>query len=755
MTEQPKSSSPILSERIKLLIAPLWAVGFCFVFFSMLLPNNHFIRWQLFEKVPMLILNAIFPLQQKDVSYIGWSNLTQRFDILLVSAFMMVAAWALGSLLLRLIYPQGLLDRLERLLFSFAIGISAWSLVILLSGLMGILARPFFLGMMILSIFVALGQLSRKKEDEKKEVTTADQPETNPWLPRICLAVTGFFFLWMLLGALLPSTDFDVREYHLQGPKEFYQNGKITFLSHNVYTSFPFLTEMLTLWGMIVRGDWYWGALAGKAVLVCFAPLTALALFCAGRRWFSEPAGWLAAMIFMTTPWIHRISIIAYAEGGLTFFLFATLFAVMIALEKTKFVNLSQRKRQIFFAGLLAGSAMACKYPAALTVIIPMSAVVGIATWLSETETKQRLQATILSLAIMGAGVLIAIGPWLIKNSVETKNPLYPLVYSVFGSDQWNAEMDAKWKKAHSPSHHRLTGDRGMIFWMEDLAARSDWLSPLLYAFTPLAFLVMVRRRMIGLLWLYLLFLFFAWWGLTHRLDRFWVPMIPVVALLAGVGITWSKHISWKIIAGTCCAVAIFFNIGFNVSPLSGLNSFLYNYAELKQQTTSVPVALLNQIHQKKTIRVLSVGEAAVFEMEFPVYYNTVFDDSNLQLWTADPNSELSTKNLQMKSAVEIRATFKQKGITHIFVNWQEVLRNRVGYGYTDYITPKRFIQLQQMGIIGRPIEFLVPDNFIYRPLETFSDQEQKEITNWAPELISTDRQGEKRVITWQIFEIR
>ena len=35
-------------------------------------------------------------------------------------------------------------------------------------------------------------------------------------------------------------------------------------------------------------------------------------------------AGWLGAFIHLSTPWTYRISIIAYAEGGLSFYLAAT-----------------------------------------------------------------------------------------------------------------------------------------------------------------------------------------------------------------------------------------------------------------------------------------------------------------------------------------------------------------------------------------------------------------------------------------------
>ena len=95
----------------------------------------------------------------------------------------------------------------------------------------------------------------------------------------------------MLLGGVSPSTDFDVKEYHFEGPKEFFLAGRMQFLPHNVYTSFPFLTEMLTLLGMVLRNDWAGGALVGKSVLTAFVPLTGLAILAAGRRWFGPLGG--------------------------------------------------------------------------------------------------------------------------------------------------------------------------------------------------------------------------------------------------------------------------------------------------------------------------------------------------------------------------------------------------------------------------------------------------------------------------------
>ena len=76
------------------------------------------------------------------------------------------------------------------------------------------------------------------------------------------------------------------------------------FLPHNVYTSMPFGVEMLHLLGMEVLGDWWWGALAGQLVVAAFAPVSAALVAVTARRWASPRAAWVAAAVYLTTPWV-------------------------------------------------------------------------------------------------------------------------------------------------------------------------------------------------------------------------------------------------------------------------------------------------------------------------------------------------------------------------------------------------------------------------------------------------------------------
>jgi len=72
---------------------------------------------------------------------------------------------------------------------------------------------------------------------------------------------------------------------------------------------------MLTLLAMVLEGDWYRGALAGNCLLMFFGLLPLWRCLPPDGAGSVLPPEVLAAIVYLSTPWIYRISTIAYAEG--------------------------------------------------------------------------------------------------------------------------------------------------------------------------------------------------------------------------------------------------------------------------------------------------------------------------------------------------------------------------------------------------------------------------------------------------------
>ncbi len=752
-----------------------WVLLFFIAFLTIPLTNNQEIdRWYIVPEIPFLLLDLIDPLPEENPHPAGWAYFPQRIPLIGIAAIVLLGAWGLGQLVTRLIRIPLPPFTAERTVFASGLGISLVSLLTLGGGLLGILSQGLCYA--VLMITAITGVASAFQETKQKAGSLVSLKLSLPksitfdMLFRVgCCLLMSPFVMSMFLGSMLPSTDYDVLEYHFGGPKEYYQQGYIGFLPHNVYTSFPFLTEMLTLLSMTLKGDWFSGAQAGKLVLMSFAIFTALGIFTMARQWFGSAAGWIAATVFLTNPWTYRMSIIAYTEGALSFYLLASLLSLILTiavLQKWKANSIdaaddsAARTSRLpgelwswtLLTGLLAGSAMSTKYPGVLSVVIPLGlTLLGFSWVLLKEDRPLRWSATFKLGMLFAAGTLITVGPWLIKNLVETGNPVYPLLYSVFGGYDLTEALNAKWKNGHGM---RTIGLKEFKDSLLDVTMTSDWLSPLLFCLAPLAFLNQRHRRLMHWLWIYIGFLFFSWWLLTHRIDRFWVPMLPVVAVLAGIGATWSSKLLWR--TGVTAAVffAVLFNLCIITSGLGGNNAYLDDFTYARNFTgnlTAPEIEVLNKMQLDPNQVVLFVGEAKVFNANFPVIYNTVFDEDIFQQWTAQPNPELPDKELSMKPAREIEAKLKAEHIAYVYVNWAEILRYRIpgSYGYTDYVTPQRFQQLVKEGVLQPPL----PNKYSYLKFESMSENKRKEIEQWAPELI-VEREGELYFITAQIFPV-
>ena len=712
-------------------IAILWVVAFFIWFQSFGFPNNPGAkRWMLWASIPFDFLDIADPPIVPGAAPWSWLYLLQRVPFFLTAAGIWSGAWGLGSLSLRPFKCD--LDGCERFFFSTSLGFAVVSLVTLLVGLCGFMNR-WPLGLLLIAGFIGecLCQIRRRNLDRTAAESRIYSLTELPRWGWIAIGILIPFVWTQMLGAMSPQTDFDVVEYHLGGPKEWFQQGQITRLPHNVYTNFPFLTEMLILAGMILYGDWQWGALAGQAAIAGFAPLTAVGLFAAGRRWFSATAGAMSALIYLTSPWTYRISIIAYAEGGLACYLFAALFGALLFREKLVAVGTPNWRNVInltVITGMMAGSAMACKYTGLTSVVIPIGCL------LFGTSVRHvhhaRLKWMMIITFFFSVGVLASVGPWLLKNAIATGNPVYPLAYRIFGGLDRDETLDIRWRNGHAAKTYSGWDQRlfDTSVKLTDVAANNDWHSPLMFGLAPLSLLCWLRRRnqstvdslnspqqqaVIGLTWFYVVWQFANWFLFTHHIDRFYVPMFSAVSLLAGVGICWPRLVAsdvgqvqgltiWRWCAGTIVFASILYNAEV-MMYVGGFNAGRLDLNAAREIAISPRIKWLNQEFESgrlpQNTKVLCVGDAGMFHATYPYIYNTVFDRCWFEELCAKPESD----GYQLRNVQEIRSRFQQMGITHIDVNWSEIRRYREpgSYGYSEFIQPERFTDLQRLGLLG------------------------------------------------------
>jgi 4-amino-4-deoxy-L-arabinose transferase-like glycosyltransferase len=495
----------------------------------------------------------------------------------------------------------------------------------------------------------------------------------------------------LLATAVLPPTDFDVCEYHLQAPKEFFQAGRIGFLPHNVYANMPLGTEMLSLLAMSLTDDWWRGALIGKLLTASFALFAAIGLLAAGRRLFSTGAGVIAALVYLTTPWIFFTSAAGLIDAVLAFYLLAAVHALLLWKPSSGFGLPT-------LSGYLAGAAVATKYPGMLFVVLPLAAAVAVIGWCRSVTLgprwPARLRIAVRPLAVFLLAVLLGCGLWLAKNWALTGNPTYPLLYSVFGGKTWNAEKDARWNRVHRPhdfSAQAITADLKRLAW------QSPWQSPVL---VPLAFLNVlglamgvagrIGRRNVAILAGLLLYFLAAWWLLTHRIDRFWIPALPLAALLAGQGACWSTERLWRWPLAVIFVLAVAYSLLMALSGAMGDNRYFYRLAELRENPgRSDPWRqFFNQ--QAAKGRVLLIGEARVFDFEVPILYATCFDDLPLASLAAG------------QGPAQVHAELLERGISYAYVNWAEIERYRRpgNYGFSPLPQPALFHQLVTAGVL-------------------------------------------------------
>ena len=310
-----------------------------------------------------------------------------------------------------------------------------------------------------------------------------------------------------LFGATLPpgwlwsgeARGYDALEYHLEAPREYYEAGRIHFLPHNVYASFPQQAETLNLLLMHLSGSPLGGAIPAQLLHLAFGVLTVLAL----AAWAAP--GWpriLVTLVAGAVPWLAYLGCLAYVELAMLFF--AALAAGLVS--ESYRGDSAFRWQTALTAGLCAGLAGGCKY----TALAMVGAALAVA-WLLTMCAGLRVR--LLRVALFGVGALAAFSPWLIRNAAFTGNPVYPFAYKWLGGSNWSDAQAEQWDRGHRPQ-----GDKDCIAGRARLVVQELFETPLYgpALLLPIAAIALWPSRRQALLAIWLLLIIAIWALLTY-----------------------------------------------------------------------------------------------------------------------------------------------------------------------------------------------------------------------------------------------
>jgi len=687
---------------------------------------------------------------------IGFSD---RIPIMFGTCIWLGLSALIGFPLIRPVYSSVATwgSRVEQFSFAMLVGLGLLSSLILALGLIGGLKSSLLLCALIVALLLIVYGVSRLSSvaaaplvdsmpsiGSKKKSPLAIVPrkaKLEQILFGAIVALTCIASAILMLGSWLPPCEFDVLEYHLQAPKEFYQMGSIQFLPHNIYANMPLGIEMHSLAMMNLLGDadaWL-GGVIGKSITASISLVGAALLGAFIAQKFGGLFGWTAAGLWLTSPGIAQVAMFGLIDGALAAYVLASAIATYYAMEamKNRLVISDSGSTQSKatrvrirtywrLAGLTSGAAAAAKYPGLILAVAPVCFFFAWSAWRYQ-HVFQRREA-ILVACLLAMELTATSGMWYAKNWVFTGNPVYPLVAGVFGGKTLTPEKVAQWKRAHIAPDSVSTATastetfaspiRTLSILASDITRMvltSPYVQPVMIL--GLIYCLFAARKIrdegyVGLIlkWSgWSIWIMAVWWFATHRIDRFWLPLTGLWAGLSAIGFWWiyqnvSPYLFYAIIV-----LGLGYGCVFNSSPATADNRFFVSLEALRQDVgdeTQVPrlyptTAWINWNLTDSRSRIILVGEARAFEFLPAIEYSTCFDLNPGEIY------------LRGKSRDEQLAALHQRGITHILIQWTEINRYRkpTNYGFSDWPQAADIQQLVDDGVVNR-VDWGFPKNF-------------------------------------------
>ncbi len=240
------------------------------------------------------------------------------------------------------------------------------------------------------------------------------------YLTVLLVVLLSFLILAFIILSSVPPVSRDALTHHLAVPKLYLTHGGIYKIPSIIFSFYPMNLELLYMIPLYFGND-----IIPKFIHCFFGLLTAALLFGYLKKRLNSLYALLGVLFFLSIPIVVRLSISIYVDLGLVFFSTAALIYLL------KWVESRFKFKFIVVSAIWCGLALGTKYNGLvvlflLTLFIPFiySRIKG-GGFLNSSKALG-YGATFMIVA------LLVFSPWMIRNYLWTKNPIYPLYQNWF-----------------------------------------------------------------------------------------------------------------------------------------------------------------------------------------------------------------------------------------------------------------------------------------------------------------------------------
>jgi hypothetical protein len=561
--------------------------------------------------------------------------------MLYVNTFLLFVAFVFSSLcigyrIITLFILRKDLDKIEEIVFSFALGMAFLSFLVFSLGLLHLLYLKWVLLVAALFLFFSL----RNASELIAAILSLIRASFRYLYGKKLLTFLAILFLFVLLftfiSALAPVKDNDALVYHLSDAKYFVKHHTVTFIPYTSRSIWPYFMQMLFALALLCKS-----AILAKLFHFAMAFFCALAVYSFSKRYINRETGFLALVIFFLTPGVFTQATYAYIDLGWAFYTFVSFYALFLW-------NSSSKKCWLVLSAVMAGIAADTKY---LGLVTPIIVGIIVVVMIFKNKKYNKLVANCLIFAL---AAIVVMFPYYIRPYFYTGNPLYPFYVKYIGESGWYQTTGFGMEKNllnFIISPWFVTYYPDTIF-----GGGESQLGPLYLAFLPLLLFIRKQYKSIFFILVFSAIFYFLWFFMFPAV-RFLLPAIPFLALLVGY-IVWFTNNTEKKLGIFIAAVLVVFmliNFAFCMYYNKEEIAFFIKGADSKKYLAAYDRTgkIFQYINESSapTSKIMLVGELRTFYL----------DRENIR----EPLYRVYDK-YYLKNTEEIIRDLKKKGITHI-----------------------------------------------------------------------------------------